>query len=150
LKVAARGHLCPVCIHPIRGGACREHGAWRAHQLLTNVDRRRSERGQWQPFEPVAQACPRCLGEVAESRTGYTCLDHPHGHDPHGPFRIDELLAPTAQRESAAARVRLSRRAQAKRREPISLSLRLPDPARSARVLISACILAGTLAFLAR
>jgi hypothetical protein len=87
---------------------------------------------------------------VAESRTGYTCLDHAHGHDPHGPFRIDELLAPTAQRESAAARVRLSRRAQAKRREPISLSLRLPDPARSARVLVSACILAGTLAFLAR
>jgi hypothetical protein len=153
LRGAARGHLCPVCIRPARGGACPEHGAWKAHQLLTSGDRRRGERIRWQPFEPTSQACPRCLGAVAESRAGYTCLDHGHDHDPHGPFRVDELLAPTAQRESALVRMRLARRAQAKRREPISLSAvsaRLPDAGRSARVVISASVLAATLAFLAR
>jgi hypothetical protein len=87
---------------------------------------------------------------VAESRTGFTCLDHGHDQDPHGPFRVDELLAPTAQRVSAAARLRLTRRSQARKREPISVALHLPDPARSARVVISASIVAGTLAFLAR
>jgi len=51
---------------------------------------------------------------------------------------------------SAAARRRLTWRRQARKREPISMSLHLPDPARSARVLISASIVAGTLAFLAR
>jgi hypothetical protein len=153
LRGAARGHLCPVCIRPARGGACSQHGSWKAHQLLTHGDRRRSERGRWQPFEPTAQACPRCLGEVAETRAGHTCLDHGHDHDPHGPFRVDELLAPTAQRESAAVRVRLARRAQSRRREPISLTAlttRLPDPGRSVRVVISASVLAATLAFLAR
>ena len=66
---------------------------------------------------------------------------------------MDELLAPTAQRESALARRRLARRSEARRREPVSLSalsLRLPDPARSVRVLISASIVAATLAYLAR
>lgn len=150
MRLAARGHLCPVCIRPAPAGTCDEHGTWKAHQLLTTADRRRCGRRRWQPFQPAAQACPRCLGEVAESRTGFTCIDHGHDQDPHGPFRVDELLAPTAQRVSAAARLRLTRRRQARKREPISLSLHLPDPARSARVVISASIVAGTLAFLVR
>ena len=153
MRLGSRGHLCPVCIRPAQTGTCREHGQWKPHQLLTTGDRRRSARRRWQPFEPATQACPRCLGGVAEVRGGFGCLDHGHDHDPHGPFRVDELLAPTAQRESALARRRLARRSEARRREPVSLSglsLRLPDPARSARVLISASIVAATLAYLAR
>jgi hypothetical protein len=118
--------------------------------MLTGGDRRRSERIRWQPFEPAAQACPRCLGGVAESRAGFECLDHGHGHDPHGPFRVDELLAPTAQRESAASRHRLTRRCRARRREPAMFSFRLPDAARSGRVLASAGVIAATLAFLVK
>jgi hypothetical protein len=148
-----RGHLCPVCIRPVQQGTCREHGPWKAHQLLSHGDRRRAERERWQPFEPLPHACPRCLGEVADTRGRFGCLDHGHDHDPHGPFRVDELLMPSAQRESAMRRQRLARRSQARRREPVSLSgitERLPDPGRSARVVISASIVAGTLAFLAR
>ena len=70
MRLAARGHLCPVCIRPARAGTCDEHGTWKAHQLMTTTDRRRCGRRRWQPFQPAAQACPRCLGEVAESRTG--------------------------------------------------------------------------------
>src|SRR4029078_12670915 len=135
---------------PARACRCAEQGAWKTRQLLTTADRRRCGRRRWQPFQPAAQACPRCLGEVAESRAGVTWLDHGHDQDPHGPFRVDELLAPTAQRVSAAARLRLTRRRQARKREPISVSLHLPAPARSARVVISASIVAGTLAFLVR
>ena len=147
---AARGQLCPVCIRPVRGGACLEHGRWKPHQLLTSADRRRAQREQWQPYEPAAQACPRCLGDVADGGGGLLCLDHGHGNDPHGPFRVDELLAPSAQRESASARRRLARRMESRRREPLSRSLTLPDPGRSARVLGSAAIVAATVAFLAR
>jgi hypothetical protein len=150
LRLHSRGHLCPVCLRAARHGACDEHGSWKPHQLLTGRDRRTAERVRWQPFQPRAQACPRCLGAVTASRAGFDCLDHCHGHDPHGPFRIDELLAPTAQRESAAARQRLARRSQSRRREPVSLSLALPDPARSVRVLASASIIAATLAFLVK
>jgi hypothetical protein len=142
-----------VCIRPVRAGTCLEHGPWKAHQLLTHGDRRRSARERWQPFEPLAHACPRCLGDVAESRTGFDCLHHGHAHDPHGPFRVDELLLPSAQRASALARLRLARRSQARRRDaqPLAgLSVRLPDPGRSARVVVSASIVAATLAFLAR
>ena len=148
-----RGHLCPVCMRPARQGTCSEHGPWKAHQLLSHGDRRRAERERWQPFEPLPHACPRCLGEVAETRGGFGCLAHGHDHDPHGPFRVDQLLLPTAQRESAMRRHRLARRSQARRREPVSLSaisVRLPDAGRSARVVISASIVAATLAFLAR
>jgi len=149
---AARGHLCPVCIRPVQSGTCREHGPWKPHQLLTSADRRRAERERerWQPYEPAPQACPRCLGDVAEGRGGLICLDHGHGNDPHGPFRVDELLAPSAQRESGSARRRLARRLESRRREPLLRTLTLPDPGRSARVLGSAAIVAATLAFLAR
>jgi hypothetical protein len=152
LRLGQRGHLCPVCIRPARDGTCSAHGPWKAHQLLTTGDRRRSERERWQPFTPAPAACPRCLGEVTEARGRLRCVDHGHDHDPHGPFRVDELLAPTAQRESALARQRLARR-QARRSQPISMrsfSLPFPDPARSARVLVSASIVAATLAFLTR
>lgn len=153
MRRGMRGHLCPVCVRPVREGTCSQHGPWKAHQLLSHGDRRRAERERWQPFEPLAHACPRCLGDVAETRGRFGCLDHGHDHDQHGPFRVDELLLPSAQRESAMARHRLARRSQARRREPASLSaisVRLPDPGRSARVVISASIVAGTLAFLAR
>ena len=99
---------------------------------------------------PQRPRLPRCLGSVAEREPGSSCLDHGHGHDPHGPFRVDELLAPTAQRESAAARQRLARRSQARRREPVALSFALPDAARSVRVVASASIIAATLAFLVK
>ena len=147
---ATRGQLCPICIKPARSGACAEHGRWKPHQLLTSADRRCSQREQWQAFRPAPHACPRCLGEVAETRGGLLCVDHGHGNDPHGPFRIDELLAPSAQRDSAAARRRLARRVSSRRRESLLASLPLPDPGRSGRVLISASIVAATLAFLAR
>ena len=150
MRLHARGHLCPVCLRAAHQGVCASHGPWKPHQMLTGGDRRRSERIRWQPFEPDAQACPRCLGGVAESRAGFECLDHGHGHDPHGPFRVDELLAPTAQRESAAARQRLARRCQARRREPVTLSFALPDAARSGRVLAAATVIAATLAFLVK
>ena len=150
MRLAARGHLCPVCIRPAPAGTCDEHGTWKPHQLLTTADRRRCGRRRWQPFQPAAQACPRCLGDVAESRTGFTCVDHGHDQDPHGPFRVDELLAPTAQRESAMARHRLARRNESRRRGPLSVSIRLPDPAHGARMLFSVTIVAATLAFLTR
>ena len=150
MRLHARGHLCPVCLRTAHQGVCAGHGPWKAHQLLTGGDRRRSERERWQPFEPQAHACPRCLGSVAESRAGFECLDQGHGHDPHGPFRVDELLAPTAQRESAAVRHRLARRCQARRREPVSLAFALPDAARSVRVLASASVIAATLAYLVK
>ena len=146
----ARGHLCPVCVRPVRGGACAEHGRWKPHQLMTSADRRSAEREQWQAYEPAPQACPRCLGDVADGAGGLLCLEHGHGNDPHGPFRVDELLAPSAQRESASARRRLARRLESRRREPLLRSLTLPDPGRSARVLGSAAVVAATLAFLAR
>jgi len=150
LRLHARGHLCPVCLRAAHRGVCANHGRWKPHQLLTGGDRRRAIRERWQPFEPAAHACPRCLGGVTESRAGFDCLDHAHSHDRHGPFRVDELLAPTAQRESAAARHRCARRNQARRREPVSRSLALPDAARSMRALASASVIAATLAFLVR
>jgi hypothetical protein len=151
VKLHARGHLCPVCLRTAPQGVCTSHGPWKSHQLLTSSDRRRAARGRWQPFEPAAHACPRCLGEVAESRAGFGCIDHGHDHEPHGPYRVDELLAPTAQRESAATRQRLARHHQSQRREPVTLSLpALPDPARSMRVLAAASVIAATLAFLVR
>jgi hypothetical protein len=130
-------------------GRCAVHGPWRAHQLLTLRDRRRAERETWNPFEPSTHACPRCLGDVAESRGGFECVAHGHGDQPHGPFRVHELLAPTAQRESAAVRRRHARRVQS-RRDPLRWSLQLPDPARSVRVVASASVIAATLAFLVR
>jgi hypothetical protein len=150
LRRPSRGHLCPVCLRAAAGGVCAAHGPWKAHQMLTGGDRRRCERERWQPFQPEAHACPRCLGSVAESRAGFECLERGHGHDPHGPFRVDELLAPTAQRESAASRHRLARRSMSRRRDPVSLSFPLPDAARSVRVLASASIIAATLAFLVK
>jgi hypothetical protein len=144
------GRLCPVCLRRTAHGRCAGHGPWRPHQLLTARDRRRAERESWQSFEPRTHACPRCLGEVAESRAGFECVVYGHADQPHGPFRVDELLAPTAQRESAALRLRLSRHAQRRRRQPVRLSLQLPDPRRSAQLAASATVIAGTLAFLVR
>jgi hypothetical protein len=129
---------------------CATHGPWRAHQLLTSADRRRTAREQWQPYEPAPHACPRCLGDVAELRAGFACVDHGHDPDPHGPYRVDQLLGPTAQRESAAHRARLARRREARRSATPSLALQLPDPARATRVLLSATVIAGTLAYLVR
>jgi hypothetical protein len=63
---------------------------------------------------------------------------------------VDELLAPTAQRESAAVRHRLARRCRDRRREPVSLSFALPDTARTVRVVASASVIAATLAFLVK
>ena len=149
MRVRPRGHLCPVCIREAHHGVCRQHGAWRPHQLLTSADRRRAAREEWHPYEPAPQACPRCLGDVTEVRGGFACVDHGHDSDPHGPYRVDQLLGPTAQRESALQRARLTRRLQARRAAP-SLALQLPDPARATRVLLSATVIAGTLAYLVR
>jgi hypothetical protein len=150
LRLHAKGHLCPVCLRAAHQGVCERHGQWKRHQLLTASDRRRASRAQWQPFQPTTQACPRCLGPVAESRSGFGCINHDHDQEPHGPFRVDELLAPTAQRESAAVRHRLARHSQIRRREPISFSFQLPDPVRSMRVVAAASVIAATLAFLVK
>ena len=80
-----------------------------------------------QPFEPLAHACPRCLGEVAWSGVGYDCVEHGDARDGHGPYRVDELLGPTAQREAALNRSRLARRTRARRTPASSSPCRVPD-----------------------
>ncbi len=146
-----RGTLCPVCVRPTRSGRCPEHGPWQAHQLATQLDRRRAGRAAWQRFEPSIQACPRCLGDVAEGRDGFECLEHAHAADAHGPFRVDELLGPTAQREAAIARERLARARRRATQPPLALTLpSVPDVARAGRILIAAALLVATLAFLVR
>jgi hypothetical protein len=151
VRKGARGQLCPVCIRSTDHGTCVDHGPWEPHQLLTAADRGRTARELWHPYTPAPQACPRCLGDVAESPAGFVCLDHGHDPDPHGPFRVDQLLGPSAQRESARQRTRIARRAQAReRRSAPAVALPLPDAGRTARVLLSATIIAGTLAYLVR
>jgi hypothetical protein len=151
MAVTSRGRLCPVCLKPAREGACSEHGPWQPHQLATSDDRRAAARRSWQPFEPLLHACPRCLGEVAESRQGFECLAHPEGRDPHGPFQVDELLGATSQREAAAGRTRLARRELARHRPRTPRpALQLPDPARMWRLIAAATVLAATVAFLSR
>jgi hypothetical protein len=106
----------------------------------------------WQPFEPLVQACPRCLGEVVQGRLGFDCVPGAHVQEPHGPFRVDELLGPTAQRESAAQRARLARRERS-RRDARGIEMPVvpwPDAARTARLLAGVAVIAATLAFLAR
>ena len=145
------GTFCPVCMRRAAQGRCAEHGAWQPHQLLTGADRRRTEREQWCPYEPAAHACPRCLGDVAEVTGGFSCLDHGHDPSPHGPFKVDELLGPSAQRESAVARSRLARRTQTARSSgPTLPAIALPEPARMARLVAAAAVVAGTLAYLSR
>lgn len=148
----ARGLLCPVCVRPTRAGSCPAHGPWQPHQLLTRFDRGLAARRTWLPFEPLMHACPRCLGEVAPSRAGFECIAHHHGSNAHGPFELDELLAPTAQRESAMARERLARariRAQAGSFAIQSRSLpSLPTVTHAARLAVAGALIAATLDFL--
>ncbi len=146
---AGRGGLCPVCLRPVRDGGCAEHGPWQPHQLATAGDRRAATRGSWQGFEPLLHACPRCLGDVAETRQGFECVHHAHGRDPHGPYEVDELLGVTAQREAAASRARLVHRVRRQSR-PRTQRPMLPtiDAARMWRVIAAATVLAATVAFL--
>jgi hypothetical protein len=138
-------------VRPTRSGRCSEHGPWQPHQLATPLDRRRAGRAAWQPFQPSLHACPRCLGEVAEGRDGFECLDHAHATDAHGPFRVDELLGPTAQREAAIARERLARARRREAQPPFAIALpSVPDVARAGRILVAAALLLATLAFLVR
>jgi hypothetical protein len=142
-----------VCLRPAGSGVCAEHGPWEPHQLLTRNDRRRAAAAVIrQPFEPLVQACPRCLGEVALGRIGFHCVEHGHARDSHGPYRVDELLGPTAQREAALHRSRLARRTRARRDAQVIEvpSLPWPDAARTARLVAGAAVMAATLAFLAR
>jgi hypothetical protein len=151
MAAAVRGGLCPVCMRSARDGACAEHGPWQPHQLATPSDRRAAARSSWQPFEPLLHACPRCLGDVAESRRGFECVDSAHGRDPHGPFQVDELLGASAQRDAAMSRARLAHRAQRearpRRQAPV---IALPDAARLYRLAAAATVLAATVAFLSR
>jgi hypothetical protein len=149
----AGGRLCPVCARTTDAGLCLEHGPWEPHQLLTRADRRRAARARaWHPFEPLVHACPRCLGDVVEGRFGFECVHAAHAHERHGPFRVDELLGPTAQREAAAHRARLARRERARRdaRGVDVQALAWPDAARTARLLAGAAVVAATLAYLVR
>jgi hypothetical protein len=146
-----RGRLCPVCLRPAAQAVCADHGPWQPHQLATGDDRRAASRRTWQPFEPLLHACPRCLGEVAETRRGFECVAHAHGRTTHGPFRVDELLGATAQREAAAARVRLARRTRVRHRpRPAPVSMPMPDARRLARLAAAGTVLAATVAFLSR
>ena len=150
MALAGRSRLCPVCMRQVGAGGCSEHGPWQPHQLATTGDRRAASRQSWQPFEPLLHACPRCLGEVAEARNGFECVDHA-GRHPHGPFQVDELLGATSQRAAATGRTRLARRELAKRRpRPARPALQLPDPARLWRLITAATVLAATVAFLSR
>jgi len=151
MAVGARGTLCPVCMRPVRDGACPEHGPWQAHQLASADDRRAAARASWQPFEPALHACPRCLGDVTEGRRGFDCVAHMSARDTHGPYMVDELLGVTAQREAAASRARLARRARVRTRpRPQRPMIPLPDAARLWRLVAAATVLTATVAFLAR
>jgi hypothetical protein len=148
---AGRGRLCPVCLRPARDGGCVEHGPWAPHQLATIDDRRAAGRGSWLPFEPLMHACPRCLGEVAEGRHGWECVESAHGRDPHGPYRVDELLGIAGQRNGAACRERFARRARVRQRSGPQLpALPAIDAARLWRLIAAATVLAATVAFLSR
>jgi hypothetical protein len=89
---------------------------------------------------------------VASGRLGFHCVDHGHARDGHGPYRVDELLGPTAQREAALNRSRLARRTRARRDAQVIeiQSLAWPDAARTARLVAGAAVMAATFAFLAR
>ncbi len=151
MAVAGRGRLCPVCLRAARDGACAEHGPWQPHQLATGDDRRAAGRVSWQPFEPLLHACPRCLGEVAEGRRGYECVESTHGRDPHGPYEVDELLGAAGQRDGAACRARVARRERMRQRPRTQLpALPAIDPARMWRLIGAATVLAATVAFLSR
>ena len=148
---AGRGRLCPVCLRPARDGACVQHGPWGPHQLATTDDRRAASRGTWLPFEPLLHACPRCLGEVAEGRRGYECVESAHGRDPHGPYEVDELLGAAGQRDGAACRERFARRKRVRQRSGPQLpALPTIDAARLWRLIAAATVLAATVAFLSR
>ncbi|HEY3765883.1 MAG TPA: hypothetical protein VGL44_12070 [Gaiellales bacterium] len=135
----------------MRDGGCAEHGPWQPHQLATAGDRRAASRGSWQGFEPLLHACPRCLGDVAETRQGFECAHHAHGRDPHGPYQVDELLGVTAQREGAASRARLVHRVRRQRRPRPQRPILPPiDAARMWRLIAAATVLAATVAFLSR
>lgn len=147
----SRGTLCPVCVRPVRDGRCGRHGQWQSHQLVTARDRSLAERGQWASRTVHTHACPRCLGAVAESRSGWLCIDRGHAADPHGPFRVDELLGRHAQREALTSRMRLAHRRIARRRAAVTLP-QLPslDLRHTARLTGGAAVIAATLAYLVR
>jgi hypothetical protein len=116
---------------------------------LTILDRRNAICHTWHPFTPILHACPRCLGEVAEGRSGYACVDH----DGHGPFRLDELLGPTAQRDGAVERERLARARERKRDAPPAIalpSIHLPNVTHLTRIAAGGAVIVTTLYFLAR
>ena len=136
-------------MRPTRAGRCHDHGPWEAHQLATSLDRRRASRLEWLPYEPMMHACPRCLGLVAETRDGYQCLEHSHGADAHGPYRTDELLGPTAQREGAIARNRVNRAHRRQSRPAFNVTLpSLANVAHMTRIAVAAVLVLATLAFL--
>jgi hypothetical protein len=140
-----------VCLGAVAGGRCAEHGPWGRHQCVTGRDRRHTARTRWEGFEPEPHACPRCLGPVAPVRDGFACVEHAHDLDPHGPFRVDELLGPTAQRESARRRLRAAhaaRRTRQTRPAAPAVALALPELGRASRVAGGATIMAATLAYL--
>jgi hypothetical protein len=144
-----------VCLGEVRRGVCDHHGLWSSHQLLTALDKRHAVRHTWHPFTPVMHACPRCLGEVAEARAGYECVDHGHGRYPHGPFQLDELLGPSAQREGAAERERLARareRSLERKAEPTITwpTFQRPNIPHLARIIAGVAVVATTLLYLVR
>ncbi|HEX5558059.1 MAG TPA: hypothetical protein VFX13_10625 [Gaiellales bacterium] len=140
-----------MCLRPARDSGCVEHGPWAPHQLATIDDRRAAGRGSWLPFEPLMHACPRCLGEVAEGRHGWECVESAHGRDPHGPYQVDELLGIAGQRDGAACRERFARRARVRQRSGPQLpALPAIDAARLWRLIAAATVLAATVAFLSR
>ena len=91
------------------------------------------------------------LGEVAEGRRGYECVESGHGRDPHGPYLVDELLGAAGQRDGATCRARIARREQMRQRPRTQLpALPAIDPARLWRLVAAATVLAATVAFLSR
>ncbi len=138
-----------MCLGDVRLGVCDHHGLWAPNQLSTALDMRNATRHTWFPFTPILHACPRCLGEVAESRSGYECVDH-HSH---GPYQLDELLGPSAQREAAAERERLARAHERKREAPAAISLprvQLPDMAHVAGITAGGALIITTLVYLSK
>ena len=130
-----RGTLCPVCLGEVRRGVCDHHGLWSPRQLLTVLDRRHAIRHTWHPFTPILHACPRCLGEVAESRSGELRLHRPRRARAVSAGRAARAERP-ARRRGRTRTARASARAQA-RRHPSRHPTEAPHPQPHARRLAS-------------
>ena len=88
----------------------------RGGRTSCSTARRPPPRGRALPPASVRAAAARLSAlprRGGRGRRGFDCVEHGHARDAHGPFRVDELLGPTAQREAALEPRRASRAGRA-------------------------------------